>query len=173
MNTFNKLLNPFQKAFKQSVSSFILLETADGETTIVSSDGSLVSYLRIEGSRHIIGDEEYEHIIEAATIKIGARFDRAGHAVQIYFARDPGRIRKELEKQIYPSRLTAKNAGIDMDDVLEERVNHLERFLTHEEMYFVVWTRPAVLTKNEIKSSGKEARAKAEEEKDEKANEAE
>lgn len=151
MNFFDKLLAPFQKAMRQSVSSFIRLETSDNETTLVSADGSLVSYVRIEGSKQIIGDDEYKKIVESATIKIGARFDRVGHALQVYFSRDPGRIRATLEEKSKPGRTTSQNIGMDLDDVFDEKVNHLERFLTHEEQYFVLWTRPSCLTQNEIK----------------------
>ncbi len=158
MNVFEKIMMPFQKAFRQSISSFIQLETADNETTIVSTDGSLVSYVKIEGSRQIIGDEEYNHIVESATIKMGSRFDRQGHALQIYFARNPDRIREELESLLRPSRKTAENIGLEVQDVFDERVRHLERFLTHEEAYFVLWTRPSILTKNEFESSTKKAK---------------
>jgi len=161
MKFFDKILLPIQKALKQSISSFVLLETADNPTTLVSTDGSLISYLKIDGSRQIIGDEEYQHIIEGVTLKIGARFDRQGHAMQVYFARDPGRVREKIEKLIRPSRRTADNANIDVDDVLNERVNNLERFLSHEECYFVLWTRPSVLTKSEAKRSGETAKERA------------
>lgn len=158
MNFLGKILIPFQKILRQSVSSFIQLETAENETTIVSTDGSLVSYVKIEGSRQIIGDEEFNHIVEAATIKIGSRFDRQGHALQVYFARDPNRIRKKLESLVRPSRVTAESVGLELDDLFRERVNHLERFLTHEETYFVLWTRPSILSKSEFTRAGKEAR---------------
>ena len=157
MDYISRLIAPFQKALRQSVSSFINLETADDETTLVSSDGSLVSYFKVDGSRQIIGEEEYEHIVQAATIKLGARFDQQGHALQIYFARDPGRVRKELENHVKPSRVSAHNMGLDLEDLFDERVNHLERFLTHEEMYFVLWTRPSVLSKSEMDRAKKEA----------------
>ena len=158
MNFLAKLISPFQKAMRQSVSSFIQLETADNETTIVSTDGSLVSYVKVEGSRQIIGEEEYRHIVHSATIKIGSRFDRQGHALQVYFVRDPNRIRKVLEDLVKPCRTSAVNIGLEIDDLFAERVNHLERFMTHEEAYFVLWTRPAVLTKNEVERAGKEIR---------------
>ena len=163
MNTLQKLIAPFQKAFRQSVSSFINLETADNETTLVSSDGSLISYVKIQGSRQIIGDEEYENIIKSATIKIGARFDRQGHALQVFFSRDPGRIKNELEKLIRPSRITANNLGLEIEDLFDERVRHLERFLSHEEAYFVLWTRPSVLTASETKKAGEESKEKMKE----------
>lgn len=161
MNFLTKALIPFQKALKQSVSSFIQLETADDENTIVATDGSLVSYIKIEGSRQIIGDEEYRKIVEGVTIKIGARFDRQGHAMQTFFSRDPNRIRERLEELIRPSRTAAMNIGLEIDDVLAERIRHLERFLTHEESYFVLWTRPSVLTKNEFQRTAKESKENA------------
>lgn len=151
MKFSEKLFAPFQKAMRQSVSSFIRLETSDNETTLVSADGSLISYVKVEGSKQIIGDDEYKAIVDSANIKIGTRFDRVGHALQVFFVRDPGRIRATLEEKVKPSRTTAKNTGLDLEDVFVEKVNHLERFLTHEEQYFVLWTRPSCLTKNEIK----------------------
>ena len=161
MSFWKKLAAPFQKAVKQSVSSFIALETAHNETTLVGNDGSLISYLKVSGSRQLIGQEEYDHIVEAATIKVGARFDRLGHAMQVYFARDPYRIDKVLKHHIQPSKIAAKNIGIEVEDVLNERTGHLSKFLTHEEAYFVLWTRPAVLTKNEVKNAGTQAKEKA------------
>lgn len=163
MNLIQKLIAPFQKGFKQSIASLINLETSDNETTLVSIDGSLISYVKIHGSKQIIGEEEYKKIVEASTIKIGARFDRQGHAMQVYFARDPNRIRKELESLVRPSRITATSCNMEMQDVFDERVTHLERFLTHEECYFVLWTRPSILTKSEADRSSKDAKEQAKE----------
>lgn len=145
---------------KQSLEAFIRLETADDETTMVASDGSLVTYLKVDGSRQIIGEEEYNYLIEGATIKIGARFDRQGHALQVYFTRDPNRITAYLEKLIRPSRIAAEAMQLEVKDIFDERVRHLSRFLSYEECYFVLWTRPSIMTKNEIKRAAKESRNK-------------
>lgn len=163
MSYVDKFLYPFQKAMKQSVSSFIRLETKEDDYTLVASDGSLISYVKIEGSRQIIGDEEYDKIVNAASTKIGSRFDRLGHAMQVYFVRDPGRIQKKLQEQVHPSRTTALNIGLELDDVFQERIRHLEKFLTHEECYFVLWTRPSALTKNEVKRATSETKESAKE----------
>ena len=148
MNFLDKLIAPFQKGFRQSISSFIQLETADNEDTLVAADGSLISYIKIEGSRQIIGDEEYKHIVESATIKMGSRFDRQGHALQVFFSRDPNRIKEQLETLMRPSRVTADNIGLELDDLFDERIKNLERFLTYEDSYFVLWTRPSALTQS-------------------------
>lgn len=150
MNIFQKILYPFQSALRQSVSSFIRLETMDSEFTMAASDGSLVTYLKVDGSRQIIGEEEYNFLVEAATIKLGAKFDRPGHAIQIYFSRDPARIRSHLDVLNRPVFATASNSGLELDDLIEEKVKNLSTILSHEECYFVLWTRPSSMTKSEI-----------------------
>ncbi len=159
-NWFQKFLVPMQTALRQSLETFIRLETSDDEVTLVAEDGSLVTYLRVDGSRQVIGEVEFEHIIEGATIKIGARFDRPGHAMQVYFVRDPERIARHLDRMIKPSRIAAKNMGLDVEDVFDERIRHLSRYLSYEECYFVLWTRPSALTKNELQRAAKESRQK-------------
>lgn len=161
MNLFQKIIAPFQKGLRQSLSSFIRLETSDGETTIVASDGSLVSYFKVEGSRQIIGKEEYEKIVEEATIKIGARFDRQGHAMQVVFLRDPDRIDEVLRAQTRPSRMTAESVQLDIQDLFDQRETHLKKFMRYEATYFVLWTRPGVLSKTESKRAVEEAREKS------------
>ena len=158
MSYFLKFMAPFQSAMRAAVESFIRLETADDETTIAASDGSLITYLRIDGSRQVIGDTEYKHIIEAATIKIGSRFDRPGHALQVFFVRDPDRIRATLEQMLKASKTAARNMDLAVDDVFNERVNHLSKYLSYEECYFVLWTRPSALSKAELQRVGREAR---------------
>ncbi len=160
MKFIDKLMAPVQVAMKQSIETFIRLETADDETTIVGKDGSLISYLKVDGSRQVIGDEEYQYIIEGATIKIGARFDRQGHALQVYFIRDPERIHAHLDRSLKPSRRTAANIGLELEDLYDERINHLANFLSYEECFFVLWTRPSILTKSEVERAAKEAQNK-------------
>ena len=136
---------------KQQVESFIQLETSDDETTIVSGDGSLISYLRVSGARQMIGGEEYKWIVDQSTLKLGARFDRPGQAMQFYFLRDPDRIGRTLAKLMHPNRMAAESIGIDLDDLLNERHRNLSKYLAHEEIYIVLWTRPSGLTPNEFK----------------------
>ena len=145
---------------KKTLESYIQLETVDSENVVVSSDGSLLTYVRIDGNRQLVGEEEYKNLIEGATLKIGARFDRPGHALQIYFTRDPDRIKPHLEELIRASRQTAIDTELAVNDVFDERVRHLSRFLSYEECYFILWTRPSVLTKNELERAIKESRGK-------------
>ncbi len=160
MRFLYKIMAPFQKSMKYSLESYVRLETADDEVTLAAADGSLVTYVRVDGSRQIIGEEEYQFLVEGATIKIGSRFDRQGHALQVYFVRDPHRIERHLEDVLRPSRMTAESIGLEVQDVFDERVRHLSRYLSYEECYYVLWTRPSVLTKNELKRASADAREK-------------
>lgn len=160
MSFFDKFFTPFVNGFKQPVESFIRLETADDENTLVAADGSLLTYLKVDGSRQIIGEEEYARLVESSTVKLGARFDRPGHAIQIYFVRDPARARGALEEMVRPSHNAAKNIGLDLDDLFRERVRHLSHYVVWEECFFVLWTRPSILTKSDYIRASKDAQKK-------------
>jgi intracellular multiplication protein IcmB len=156
MRFWQKLIAPFEVAMKSTVESFIRLETSDDDHTLVSKDGSLLTVYKVDGSRQMIGEDEYRNLILASSIKIGSRFETQGHALQVYFVRDPDRVTANLERQLRPIRMTAENVGLDVKDLLDERVRHLSHYLSYEECYFVLWTRPSAMTKQEQERARKE-----------------
>jgi len=141
---------------RQPMESYVQLETADDDVTLVASDGSLVSYVKIAGARRIIGDEEYQWIIEQSTLKLGARFDRQGYAMQFYFFRDPAAIVNDLEKFMRNNRMAARALELDLGDLLDERKRNLARYMAHEDIYIALWTRPSAVPKKEYQDSIKE-----------------
>lgn len=145
-------------ALRQPMESFIRLESADSDQALVAEDGSLVSFIRVDGARQIIGQDEYALIIEQSTVKLGARFDRPGHALQVYFMRNPDRVEEELRALMRPNQLAARSIGLDLDDLFTERMRHLAQYLASEDLYFVMWTRPAVLSKNDMQRARKESK---------------
>jgi intracellular multiplication protein IcmB len=153
---FDRLLAPFAKMAKQPLESFIRLETADDEQTLVAEDGSLVTFFQVDGSRQIIGAAEYERIIEQGVIKLGSRFDRPGYALQCVFIRNDDRIGRELRNLMRYNKRAADAIGLDIKDLIEERASHLKNYMSWEECYFVLWTRPSVMSPTE----GKKAKTK-------------
>ncbi|MDD5586218.1 MAG: type IV secretion protein IcmB [Alphaproteobacteria bacterium] len=137
-------------AARQPVESFIHLETSDDATALVAGDGSLISFIKILGSRQIIGDAEYRWIVDQATTKLGARFDRPGYALQVYFARDSSMVVRDIDKVMRTNRSAVQALDLNLDDLLSERRRHFARFLAHEDIYFVLWTRPSAVNKSEI-----------------------
>lgn len=153
-------MTPFVKSARYPLESFIRLETADDSTTLVAEDGSLVTLIRVDGSRILIGDEEYRYIIEAATTKIGSRFDQPGYAMQFFFARDPARSRAQIEDLVQPSNVSVEAMDLDLDDLMRERTRHLSHYILKEDYYVVLWTRPSVLNKNDVERAGKLAKSR-------------
>ena len=158
---FTSIVDGFYSVLKQNMSSFVNLETAVNETTLAANDGSLVSFVSIQGSKRIIGDEEYHEIVSDATLKLGTKFDQQGYALQVYFLRNPDGARKDVSRLIEPSRQTVRNINLDMEDVLDEKINHISDYLVHEDIFFVLWTRPSALTKSEADHAEKEAMTKS------------
>lgn len=156
ISIFDNTLAYILSSLKQPIESFINLETADDRVTLVATDGSLLSFIKIHGSRQIIGDAEYNWMVQQVALKIGSRFDRPGHALQVYFMRNPDRAGHELERLLYPSRQSAKAIGMEIEDLFDERQKNLAKYLASEDIYFVVWTRPSVLPEAELKRTIKE-----------------
>lgn len=149
------LMGGILSGFRQTVESFIQLETADDNYTLVAKDGSLVSFVRLYGARQMIGDAEYNFILEKATLSLGSKFDRAGYAMQVYFIRDPAQVRREMDRLMAPNYGAAKTVDLDMSDLLDERRRHLSRFLAYEECWLALWTRPSAITKTELEKAKK------------------
>lgn len=155
---FNDFFAGIYLALKQPLESFISLETADDENTLVARDGSMITFVRIDGAKCLVGEQEFKNILEQAKIKIGSRLDRPGYALQFYFMRDPQRARGELDTIMRPNRSAAANIGLELGDLFDERARHLAKYLAWEEAYVVIWTRPTSLTKSDIDREVKEKR---------------
>ena len=147
----DRALAPFARLAKQPLEAFVRLETADDDITLVAEDGSLVSYFQIDGSRQIIGAQEYQRIIEQGVIKLGSRFDRPGYALQVVFIRNPDRIGRELRNLMRYNKRAADAVGLDIKDLIDERTRHLKNYMAWEECYFVLWTRPSAMGAIEVK----------------------
>ena len=156
INFLDEALATILLALRQPMESFVQLETADDNTTLAAADGSLVTYIKLLGSRQIIGDAEYRWIVDQATTKLGSRFDRPGFAMQVYFARDPSTVGYDLDKVMRANRSAAQAMDLDVDDLLSERRRHLTKYLAHEDIYMVLWTRPSAVTKSELSDALKQ-----------------
>ena len=59
LDAIDSVLEWVGTSLKQTASSYVELEAADREHTLVSRDGSLISFIRIEGIRFLVGSEEF------------------------------------------------------------------------------------------------------------------
>lgn len=156
LDGIDAILAWFSTELKQTVESYCDLETADDPQTLVARDGSLLSVIRIFGVTRLIGTEEFDAIHAGIAQSLQATLKRPGHTVQVYFVYDRDAVKPEIEEILAPARGTAKRLGLELDDLFNERINYISRYCAHEELYFVLWTRPNSLTAEQRKRASKD-----------------
>lgn len=142
-------------SLKQTTQSYCDLQTADSETCLVGHDGSLVSVLKIDGVQALIGPEEFDHIQEELAKSLNTVMSRPGVKIQVHFNYSKQMIIEEIAETFKPAKETADEIGLSLDDLFKEKLTHLSDYCAHEEVYFVIWTLPASLTKEQLKRANK------------------
>jgi intracellular multiplication protein IcmB len=145
-------------SLKQTTESYCSLQTADSPTVLVSHDGSLVSVLRIRGVRALIGTEEFQRIQEGLQQSLRTTLSKPGYTIQIHFSYNKDDIGDEISDILQPAQNTARRLDLNLNDLFSERINYLSKYCAHEEVHFVLWTRPTSLTKEQQGRATKDKR---------------
>jgi intracellular multiplication protein IcmB len=140
---------------RENVQSHIRLETVDGENCFVLKDGSLMSLISLDGALESPGEEEIAELVQRLRISLAAFFAQPGHALEVTFMRDAGAAGRTLARLADRSKRAARNLRMDLDDVLDERERVLAGKMVAESCLIAVYTRPGVLTPEEMKMEGK------------------
>jgi intracellular multiplication protein IcmB len=156
LDSIDSILAWFSTELKQTAESYCDLETAEDTHTLVARDGSLVSVIKIAGVTKLVGTEEFDAIHRGLTQTLQPTLKRPGHAVQVYFCYDKSGVKSELEDILSPAKGTAARLKLKLDDLFKERVDYLAKYCAKEELYFVLWTRPASLTGEQQTRASKE-----------------
>ncbi len=163
LDMFDTLLSWVSTGLRQTTQSYCVLETAEDQHTLVANDGSLLTIVRMQGVNGLVGDPEFERLHLGICQSLMTSFSRLGHSVQCVFSYDKEAVREELQNILLPARQTAKHLNLALDDLLDEREENLSTYCGHETVFFVLWTRPYLLTNDQIKSSLREKQKKMKE----------
>jgi intracellular multiplication protein IcmB len=145
----------FGVALKQSMSAYCDLQTADSNTTLVTNDGSLVSIIKLDGIKQLVGAEEFERAQHQLQQSLQTTMRHAGHTIQVYFSYNKDDIKNEIHDALSPAIETAKRIGLKLEDVFEEQEHILADYCGSEQCYLVLWTRLQSLTKEQVKTARK------------------
>ena len=141
---------------KRDLSQFCLLETGNSDI-MIGHDASLCTVFEVGGTNRMGSTADLAEIVDAA-VGIFSPFMRApGYAIQFCFTRNPENAKTVISELVKPIRRTAKLMGMALDEILNERVDHLSKFTVDERVHLVLWTRPSSLNRIEQKV---ESRAK-------------
>lgn len=143
-------------SIRQTTEAYCELQTADSPTVLVSNDGSLITVLKIDGVKALIGIEEFERIRDGLLHSLQTSLSRSGHSMQVFFSYNRDEVGDEISGIFEPAKQTAKELSLTLDDLFEERITYLARYCAHEEVYVVLWTRPGVLTSDQYKRAIKD-----------------
>lgn len=141
---------------KQTIDSYCDLETADDTHTLVACDGSLASIIKINGVTTLIGAEEFARLTEGLAQGMQSTLSQPGRVIQVFFSYDRAYAQQEIAKKFEPAMETAKRLKLNLDDLFEERIRHIANYCAQESVYVVVWTTPALLTKDNQKKAMKD-----------------
>lgn len=139
----------------QTTDHYCTLETADNRHTLVARDGSLVSVIKLYGATELVGLAEFDRIHKGLINSLSPALSRPGHAVQVFFHYDRDTVKNEIREIFRPAMGTCERLNLKLDDLFEERINHLSKFTASEACYFVLWTRPSALNKTQLDLSNK------------------
>jgi len=159
INSIDSFLAWMGSSLGQAAESYCTLESADSRHALIARDGSLVSILKIQGVTYLVGAEEFERLHRQISLTLQASLARPGQALQVYFMQDKETIGRDLQQMLAGARQTAKQIGLTIDDLFQERILKLSQFCASEQMYFVLWTRPSHLTKQQYDQALKDKKA--------------
>lgn len=138
-------------SLKQSAADYIDIEYPEDETTFVLKDGSRMSLVRVNGSRRMIGAEEFEDIDGRLTTSLQAYLRGGGHAISCIFESDPDSVERQIRAAQVPMRQTAERLSLDLEDLFEEDVRVLKERCTTESCWLALYTRPSAFSAADLK----------------------
>lgn len=134
---------------KLDLNDYCDLETTSGGN-LVAKDGSIGTVLRYNGYRTLLGKEDFKELAREFTALCDIYFGRRGHRMQIVLMRDNDPS-EEIRRILTPMYETAESLELDLTDLLDEKVQVHAHHCMEEHVYFVLWTTPAVLSREELK----------------------
>ncbi|MCD6047158.1 MAG: icmB [Gammaproteobacteria bacterium] len=155
VDTIDTFVAWLSSSLKQTTESYCDLETADSPTVLVAHDGALISVIRIEGAKALIGESEFNKLHEGLTLGMHTGLARPGREVQVVFNYEKQGVQEKIAKIFEPAYNTAKRLNLNLDDLFNERLRYLTRFCADEAVYLVLRTCPGFLTKEQLEASRK------------------
>ena len=148
-------------SLKQPLTAYCDLETTHDDA-LITKGGHYCTWLRVDGMQRMAERADYEAITEAMRLDLSGALETKGHAIVGWYISDPDAALVEIERvNLNACRSVAREVGLDMQNILDERATLWPKLMRWEAAYFQVWTRTSVLTKEERKQLKAEYAANA------------
>ena len=156
MNTVSRLLAGLSLALKQPLEGYFDVETTHDDA-LVTKRGDYLSFIRIGGMKRMATRKDIERLSEALRVELSGTLENKGHAIVGWYLSDPEMAEREIERVSLGScRKVSRELGLDFSDLLDERARLWAKTMRWEASCLILWTRSAVLTKEEVKQMREE-----------------
>ncbi len=146
---------------KQPLTAYCDLETTHDDA-LITRGGHYCTWLHVNGMQRMAERKDYDAITEAMRLDLSGALENKGHAIVGWYISDPDAALVEIERvNLASCRSIAREVGLNLHDILNERAILWLKLMRWEAAYFQVWTRISVLTKEERKQLKAEYAANA------------
>ena len=158
--TFSSFIN---KIFKANVMDYCQIETASGlinqstnqSHNLVTRDGGLMTIYEIKGTFGIVGEDAFLTQLQSLVEGYSAALERPGHRLQFVFRRDPLNSKEALRSSISGAIKTMHKLNLDLEGMITERGELLQRKTVLETCHLVITTYPTALHPDILKQETK------------------
>ena len=139
-----------------SVADFIDLESMEDDRTLTTRTGNLVTVVKLEGALGMFSRVTLQELAGRVRLAVAPFVARPGHALQFFFSQDPAAGSAVLDREVEKTGRAARGAGLDLEDLLQERQAHLSGYVVEERCLLVLHTAVSVLDRQAKKRAGEE-----------------
>lgn len=143
-------------SLKQTTAAYCDIQTADSHETLVANDGSLLSIIRLSGVTSLVGREEFDKISNGLLNSLQAPMGRPGTSIQFQFTYDKTGVKNRINEILRHAKSTADRLELDLDDLFNEKLTFLSKYCSDESVNMVLWTKPNILTSDQLKKARKD-----------------
>lgn len=138
------------------------LATTDGEYELTATDGSICSVVKVHGVLELLSDDDLHDNLQQFRKNTLTRFTKTGHLLEVVLDYNTGKyVEDVIDEKLLPARITAKNMGFDIDPIFDDWGQSVAQNCAKEDLWFVLWTRPFVLPKQDAGRAKRRMRALA------------
>lgn len=165
----NKILIAISKYIKETTQDYTDLEVADAEPvridqrrefpfTFVLKDGTYASIISVNGVFGIPSRQEFKDREKQISKRFRSFLSSPGSSFSFFYSESRDVEGEKVRKIVSPSRVTIKQTGLSMSDILDEKELLQRSSFLEKSSYIVIYTDASFLSKNEIKQSAKTVR---------------
>ncbi|EEB3864375.1 ATP-binding protein [Salmonella enterica] len=103
-----------------------------------------------------------EWLIANLSDSLNTAYKNSGHKISFVFERDPERGKDEIVDMIAPQKRSLANTGIQLQDVLDEKIATLSPWLVRERCWLAIWSAPDLVSNGDRSAHDEHIRKLAE-----------